>query len=63
MCLRLAHNLTPNGDPFGERLEYFVESIFGHFSGTPFSRVFGKTGLQNATETGSLFETSDLAKV
>ena len=41
----------------------FLESLFGHFSGTPFFRYLEKTGPPNDTETESLFETLDLVKV
>ena len=50
---------TPVSDPF----RVFFGSDFEDFSGTPFFRVFVKTGPQNGTKMGSLFETLDLAQV
>ena len=41
----------------------FFGSDFEDFSGTPFFRFFDKTGPQNGTKMGSLFETLDLAQV
>ena len=46
-------------DPF----RVFFGADFQDISGTPFFRFFDKTGPQNETKTGSLFETLDLAQV
>ena len=46
-------------DPF----QVFFWTDFWGFSGTPFFPFFDKTDPQNGTNTGSLFETLDLAQV
>ena len=40
-----------------------THSFFGSFFGTPFFRFSGKKAPQNCPETGSLFQTVDLAQV
>ena len=51
------------GTPLGPVSSVFWELIFSTFLEPPIFRFFGKTAPQNDTETGSLFETLDLAKV
>ena len=49
----------PVWDPFS----VLFGTDFENFSGTPFFRVFVKTGPQNGAKMGSLFEALDLAQV
>ena len=49
----------PVWDPF----RVFFGAEFQDISGTPFFRFFDKSGPQNGTKTGSLFEALDLAQV
>ena len=63
VCLRLTEISLQMGTHSVTVWSTFLESIFRHVSGTPFCRDFEKTGPQNDTETESLFETLDLAKM
>ena len=51
------------GTPLEPVSSVFLGLIFSTFLEPPFFRFLGKTGPQNGTKTGSLFETVDLAQV
>ena len=62
-CFEAGLEMTPKWSHFGVHFGVFFELIFGDFLEPAFFRIFGKTGPQNGPQTGSLFETPDLAQV
>ena len=62
-CFEMGLKMTPKWSHFGVYVGVLFCYVCWWLFGTPFFRVFPKTGPKNCPQTESLFETPDLAKV